>query len=120
MKIFNILFSIMMLSFSLTSCAGNMAFGSISKSRDLRPGMQISEVEKIMGKPIQTQFISSKWVWKYKLHEYYKGYVPYYLVFNKDSKQLEEWYADEAEYQRNQQLWLQAFPPSQKHQVIIK
>lgn len=105
----------------LTSCAGTGGgLGSIAKSNELRPGMSTQEVELTLGKPLQTHFVSNKWVWKYKLHQYWKGYVPYYLVFNKDSQKLEEWYANEAEYMRNQHLWLQAFPPTQKHEITIK
>ena len=32
---------------------------------------------------------------------------------------LEQWYADEAEYMRQQRLWLEAFPPTQKHEVDV-
>ncbi len=46
--------------------------------------------------------------------------MPFYLVFGKEDQKLESWYADEAEYQRQQQLWLQAMPPTQKHEVEIE
>jgi len=81
--------------------------------------MTQSQVKAIMGEPTQTQFVSNKWVWKYSLHQAWKGFVPYYLVFGKDSQVLEQWFADEAEYMRQQQLWLQAFPPTQSHEVDI-
>jgi hypothetical protein len=70
--------------------------------------------------PKQTQFISNKWVGKYSLHEPWKGFIPYYVVFGRDTQLLEQWFADEAEYARQQQLWLQAFPPPQRHEVDVR
>jgi hypothetical protein len=32
---------------------------------------------------------------------------------------LEQWFADEAEYMRQQQLWLQAIPSTQRHKVDV-
>lgn len=103
---------------SSSSCVGS-GLGSIAKTNDLEPGMNTSEVEEVLGSPSQTQFIGNKWIWKYSLHEYWKGYVPYYLAFGSDSKRLESWYADEAEYMRQQQLWMQAFPPTQTLEVDL-
>ena len=107
----------------LTACAGTGTgggFGSIAKTNQLTPGMRPAEVKNILGEPSQTQFIGEKWVWKYSLHEYWKGSVPYYLIFARESQKLEQWYADEGEYMRQQQLWLQAFPPTQKQQIELQ
>jgi hypothetical protein len=105
----------------LVACAGTGGgMGSISKTNQLKPGMAAAEVRTLLGEPLQTQFVSDKLVWKYTLHEYWKGFVPYYLAFGRDSQKLETWYADEAEYHRQQQLWLQAMPPTQKHEVDVK
>ena len=105
----------------LAACAGTGGgFGSVAKTNQLAPGMKSTEVKAVLGEPSQTQFISDKWVWKYSLHEYWKGYVPYYLVFAKDSQTLVSWYADEAEYMRQQQLWIQSMPPVQKQQIEIQ
>ncbi len=90
-----------------TGCAG---LGSVKKTNDLIPGMDIREVKRIMGEPSQTQFIANKFVLKYNLHQYFKGWVPYYLAFDRDTLKLETWYADEAEYYRDQQLWIEAMP----------
>ncbi len=110
----------LLLSLFLSGCAGTGGgLGSISKTNQLSPGMSPSEVVGVLGEASQTQFITNKWVWKYSLHEYWKGWVPYYLVFGKESKKLESWYANEAEYMRQQQLWLQAFPPKQKYEVDV-
>jgi hypothetical protein len=103
----------------ITACAGTGGgLNSVTKTNQLAPGMPPSEVKAILGDPSQTQFISDMWVWKYSLHEAWKGYIPYYLVFTREPPTLQRWFADEAEYMRQQQLWLQAFPPTQKLQVI--
>ena len=90
---------------------GKYAMGTVRKTNQLEPGMGTGQVKGIMGDPDSTQFKSNKWVWKYSLHQEWKGFVPYYLVFGKSSKQLESWFADENEYYRQQSLWLQAMPP---------
>ena len=41
------------------------------------------------------------------------------LGFN-ESKKLEEWYADENEYYRQQSLWLQSMPQQHKVDLNIK
>jgi len=90
--------------------SGCSTLGSMKNTNDLMPGMSITEVKKIMGQPSQTQFIGDKLVLRYNLHQYFKGWVPYYLAFDKDANKLESWFADEQEYYRNQQLWLEAMP----------
>jgi hypothetical protein len=82
--------------------------------------MKPAAVKAILGDPSQTQFVSDKWVWKHSLHEYWKRYVPYYLVFTRESPTLQSWYANEPEYLRQQQLWLQAIPPTQKHEIELQ
>ncbi len=105
----------------LTACASTGGdFGSVAKTNQLAPGMKPAEVKAILGDPSQTQFVADNWVWKYSLHEYWKGYVPYYLVFTREPQTLQRWYSDEAEYLRQQQLWLQAFPPTQTQQIELK
>jgi hypothetical protein len=99
----------------LASCAGTG--GGVSKTNQLAPGMSATDVRAVLGGPSQTQFVSNKWVWKYSLHEPWKGFVPYYLVFGRESQKLEEWFTDEAEYMRQQQLWLQA---TQKHEIDVR
>ena len=114
----------------------NLSFYFIQKYITKRAKIQIKQINKlwvyhadsieknnvknILGSPSQTQFIAEKWVWKYSLHQVWKGFVPYYLIFGKDDNKLKSWYADEAEYMRMQQLWLQAIPPTQKYEVDVK
>ena len=57
---------------------------------------------------------------KYSLHEPWKGFIPYYMVFGRDAQALEQWFADEAEDTRQQQLWLQAMPPTQRQEVDVR
>jgi len=98
---------LMFLSVYPSICGGIV---KVSKTNELMPGMSPNEVKNILGEPSQSQFVANKLVWKYKLHEPWKGFVPYYLVFSKGDFKLQEWYADENEYHRQQQLWLQTLP----------
>ncbi len=108
-------------TFGNHACAGTAGFlGSVAKTNQLALSMKPAEVKAILGDPSQTQFVSDKWVCQYSLHEYWKGYVPYYLVFSHESPTLRSWYPDEAEYLRQQQLWLQAIPPTQKHEIELQ
>lgn len=121
MKKIIIFFSFAAILSLINGCAGTGGgLGSISKTNQLRPGMTPTQVKVILGDPLQTQFIADRWVWKYSLHEFWKGWIPYYLVFNNDSHKLESWYANESEYMRQQQLWLQAMPPTQRNELNIK
>ena len=107
--------------FLLGACAGTGGgLNAVSKTNQLSPGMNSAEVKAVLGEPSQTQFISDKWVWKYSLHEPWKGFIPFYMVFGQESKTLERWFAYEAEYLRQQQLWLQAMPPTQRHEVNVR
>ena len=93
---------------------------SISKTNQLSPGMSPTSIKAILGEPSQTQFIGDKSIWKYSLHQDSKGHVPFYLVLDKESQSLQEWYADEAEYLRQQELWLRTFPPTQRQEIDLK
>ena len=109
-----------MLVLTVGGCAGTGGgLGSSSKTNQLAPGMDPGDVKAILGEPSQSQFLGDKWIWKYSLHQYWKGFVPYYLVFSKENSKLTEWYADESEYQRQQQLWLQAMPATQRHEIEL-
>ncbi|MEK6715443.1 MAG: outer membrane protein assembly factor BamE [Candidatus Omnitrophota bacterium] len=101
------LINLFVVAILLTGCG---TLGTIKRTNDLMPGMTMSEVKKVMGQPSQTQFVGDKLVLKYNLHQYYKGWVPYYLAFDRDTNKLAVWFADEQEYYRNQQLWLEAMP----------
>ncbi len=93
---------------------------SISKTNQLSHGMSPTSIKAILGEPSQTQFIGDKSIWKYSLHQDSKGHVPFYLVLDKESQSLQEWYADEAEYLRQQDLWLRTFPPTQRQAIDLK
>jgi hypothetical protein len=99
----------------LGACAGaGGSLNSVAKTNRLQPGMSVADVKAVLGEPSQTQFVSEKMVWKYSLHEYWKGFVPYYLVFSSEPPALERWYADEAEYQRQQAMWMQVVSQQQQ------
>ena len=117
MNIYTLRLLPVILTFLFSGCAGTGGLGSISKTNNLEPGLSTTEVKRVLGEPSQTQFIGNKLIWKYSLHQPWKGWVPYYLAFGKETKKLEGWYASEEEYMRNQQLWLQAFPPTQNMNI---
>ena len=97
---------------------------TVGQTNALRPGMTMDEVSTQMGDPSQTQFVGNKMVLKYGLFQAFKGQVPYYFVFNKETNQLEEWYANEEEYHQNQErmlrAWEQAFPTPQAIDLNIR
>jgi hypothetical protein len=91
---------------ALAACAGTGGLGSSSKTLALQAGMTTREVPAMLGPPASVQQGPAGSVWKYSLHEYYKGWVPYYLLFAGEPASLQAWAADEAEYQRSQAAWL--------------
>ena len=95
--------AILIIGLALTSCA------TTSRVNDLSPGMTVSEVKEKMGNPDGTEFKSGAYVLKYSLHKAFVGFIPYYLVFNPNTKKLHSWYSDMNEYNRNQAAWGQAF-----------
>jgi hypothetical protein len=97
----------LLFSLSIVGCASG------SQTNSLQPGMQPDHVRVVLGEPPQTQLVADKWRETYRLHQALKGFVPSYLVFDPQTHQLPAWYADEAEYTRQQRLWLTAFPPPQ-------
>ncbi|OQY06194.1 MAG: hypothetical protein B6I22_06040 [Desulfobacteraceae bacterium 4572_123] len=122
MKRSKLLFTALFFCLLLDGCVtgGGMGldfYNNIEKTNQLSPGMSHKEVLGILGKPKSTQFVGDKVTLKYSLHQEWKGFVPYYLVFDKKTARLVSWYADEAEYQRNQMMWmqtLQAFQEARK------
>lgn len=101
----NLVLSILFTSF-LVGCTTK-----VSVTNKLTPGMTAEQVKALVGEPTQTQFIANKLVWNYSLHQPWKGFIPYYLVFSKENPVLESWYADQNEYFRQQELWLRALQP---------
>lgn len=99
--------SIILFATILSGCA---AASTVQKTEQLAPGMPYEDVVQLLGKPKSSQFVDDMWVLKYSLHENRKGWVPYYLVFDKDRKRLASWYADQEEYQRIQRM--QAIRPT--------
>ena len=67
---------------------GKYAMGTVRKTNQLEPGMSIGQVKGIMGDPDSTQFKGNKWVWKYSLHQEWKGFAPYMLIVRTSSNAL--------------------------------
>jgi hypothetical protein len=74
--------------------------------------MSPAQVQAVLGAPGSVQQGEAGQVWKYSLHEYYKGWVPHYLLFTGEPRALRSWVADEAEYRRTQEAWGQALKPA--------
>ncbi len=112
MRIISI-FTIIFLAAGCASSGGGGGFDAIKNTNRLSSGMRPGEVTAILGEPASTQLVADKLVWKYSLHQIWKGYVPYYLVFGRKSQKLEQWFADENEYQAHQKSMLEASQPVQ-------
>ena len=101
---------IFLLGLFLSGCAGlgtGGGFGAMAKTHQLQLGMLPDEVKHILGEPLQIQLLGEQWVWKYSLHQYGKGWVPYYLFFGEKSYALEAFYPNEVEYQQQQRQQLE-------------
>ena len=95
----------------LTVACASLSMNSVQKVSQLSPGMSSDQVVAILGEPKSSEVKNDHLVLKYTLHENWKGFVPYYFVFDKDTRQLQSWYADEEEYQRSQQQMAETFRP---------
>ena len=104
------LVALVAVSFFTVGCAA-MGMNSVEKLQQLSPGMSQDEVEAILGEPSSTQVAGEKLVLKYTLHENWKGFVPYFVVFEGDSRLLEGWYEDEEGYRESQERMGETFKP---------
>ena len=100
---------IILFTIILSGCAGiqTKELNTAEKTNQLSPGMSYEEVIHLLGQPKSSQFVADKWVLKYSLHDPQRGWVPYYLLFDKKTKRLASWYVDEQEYRRDQQMRMQ-------------
>jgi hypothetical protein len=89
-----------------------MGMNSVTKLNQLTPGMSREEVIQVLGQqPKSTQMKDDSMMLKFTLHENWKGFVPYYMVFDAKTQKLVSWYADEAEYEKNQARMAETFKP---------
>jgi hypothetical protein len=95
----------------VTSGCASMGMDSVEKLQRLSPGMSSEQVEEILGEPKSSQVSGDKRILRYTLHENWKGFVPYYMVFDRSTGTLQTWYTDEGEYQRMQAQMGEAFKP---------
>jgi len=92
----------------LSGCAtmGESAgLGTADKAAQLKPGMKYEQVEALLGKPESSKTIKGQQIVRWNLHEYWKGWVPYDMVFDARKKTLVSWSANEKELQASQQKW---------------
>jgi hypothetical protein len=84
--------------------------------------MTMEEIKATMGMPEPVQFMDGKMVRKYELTKGLDAEVPYYLVFNKDTRQLESWLVQEAEYAQhkaqNAAAWMNLRHTLQQQQLL--
>lgn len=96
---------------------------TLSLTKGLKPGMTQQQVQSVLGEPLSTERVAGRLVWRYELHEPWKGNVPTYLVFSPSSNTLDAWYLDRAEYERNQRMWMDVwattYPAHEKHDVDL-
>jgi hypothetical protein len=84
---------------------------SVQRLNQLAPGMTSDEVVEVLGEPESSEMTEDKWVLKYTLHENWKGHVPYFVVFDRNTRQLLSWHEDEEGYRRNQEQLGETFRP---------
>lgn len=117
--------TLLLASLFLSSCS---YYTNVRVTKSLTPGMSMSQVRTVMGgDPVSTSFTGEKIVWHYTLARPFVGNIPYALVFNKETEQIEGWAANEEEFRRNQQAVFQAwgmlnrtFPPTHRREVKVK
>jgi len=103
----SLIFAVSMI-FLLSGCAtmGQSAgLGTADKTAQLKPGMKYEEVEALLGKPESSKTVKGQQIVRWNLHEYWKGWVPYDMVFDARKKTLVSWSANEKEFQAGQQKW---------------
>jgi hypothetical protein len=81
----------------------SMALNSAQKTAELQPGMHYDEVVELLGKPRSSQMTGEAWIVRWNLQEMWKGYVPYDMAFDPETKELLFWSANEEEFQRKQE-----------------
>ena len=94
--------------FVLSLCLGLMGcatLGTVNKTDNLSQGMSMEQVRSVLGAPDSSELSNNRVVWKYSLHKYFVGWIPYYLTFNEDNK-LVAWAANQAEFYQNQQVMM--------------
>jgi outer membrane protein assembly factor BamE (lipoprotein component of BamABCDE complex) len=112
-----ILFALVVLLSGCATMGPKMGLNTVTNVNQLRPGMMFPEVLQILGEPKSSVFTEDEWQVNYTFHEYWKGWVPYVLVFDKDTQRLKSWKADEEAYQRNQEKWMQIVQSLEQQQA---
>jgi hypothetical protein len=87
------------------ACGSNksITLNSAQKTSELQPGMSYEEVVELLGKPKSSQMTEKAWIVRWNLQEMWKGYVPYDMAFDPDTKELLFWSANEEEFQHQQE-----------------
>jgi hypothetical protein len=65
--------------------------GTADKTAQLKAGMQYEQVEALLGKPESSKIVKGQQIVRWNLHEYWKGWVAYDMVFDARKKTLVSW-----------------------------
>lgn len=96
----NIVAVVLLLLF-LGACA-HTGMDSVKKTRHLYPDMPYQEVVNLLGEPKSSDFDRDEWIVTWTLHENWKGFVPYIMTFDKNTKKLMSWKEDVEGYKASQ------------------
>ncbi len=98
----------------------SVGLGTADKTAQLKTGMQYEQVEALLGKPESSKIVKGQQIVRWNLHEYWKGWVPYDMVFDARKKTLVSWSANEKEYLASQQKWASMFGSSEDRSGTTK
>ena len=87
----------------LAGCVSG-GFDSVKKTTQLRQGMTYLEVVQLLGEPESSETKGKSLTATFRLHESWKGNVPYDLVFDAKKKTLQSWGENKAKYEASQKM----------------
>ncbi len=101
-KIHIVMFLFVAVFFAGCVTSSKLGLDSAKKTNQLRPGMAYEEVVSLLGEPKSSQMVEGKWIVRWSLHQMWKGWVPYDMVFDPKKKTLVSWAANETAYEKSQ------------------
>lgn len=89
----------------LANCSGlkTLSLNSVQLTNELKPGMTLTEVEGILGKPRSTHTAGGKLIARWNLQEIWRGYIPYDMVFTPDDQKLVSWGENSEAFDKQQE-----------------
>lgn len=86
-----------------------LGLGTAEKTKQLKVGMKYERVEALLGKPEWSKNVKSQRVVRWNLHELWRGWVPYDMVFDGTKQTLISWSVNEKDYNSYQEALIQMF-----------